>query len=126
MSRSLTPLRHLAKRLHPHLRGALAEKLALAYYVTHRYLPLRSSRHVLAQTDLTVVCGTHILMVEVKYRASRERGHLALTPAQHQRLQRQMRLLAGQYPGHTIGLEVFLVFPHWPFYQRISQPYRDS
>lgn len=123
MKRSLTPLPQLAKRLNPHLRGQLAEKAALLYYLLHGYRPLIGLSRALAQTDLTLTCGQTILLVEVKYRSSRNRGHLAVTPAQQGRLTRQMRALAGRFPSHTLRLEVFLVFPHWPFLQRIQQPY---
>lgn len=120
---SLPPLSTLAKRLHPHLRGQLSEKLALAYYLAYGYRPLRLPGRALAQTDLTLIRRHTILLVEVKYRTTRERGHVAITPAQHQRLTRQMLSLAGKYPRHTLRLEVFLVFPSWPFVQRIHNPY---
>lgn len=122
---SLTPLNRLAKRLHPHLRGQLAEKLALAYYLLHGWLPVKPLRNQLAQTDLTLIRAETILLVEVKYRTSQGRGHVAITAAQHERLRRQMQALSGRYPGYTIRLEVFLVFPHRPFWQRIHQPYLE-
>jgi Holliday junction resolvase-like predicted endonuclease len=115
MDTNLTPLRRLAKRLHPHLRGWLAEKLALAFYMAHGWLPVRHIRRQLAQTDLTLVRGNTILLVEVKYRSAQGRGHVAVTPAQAGRLRHQMQAIAGQYPGYTITFDIFLVFPHAPF-----------
>lgn len=123
MDTNLTPLRRLAKRLHPHLRGWLAEKGALAYYMAHGYLPIRHVHQGLAQTDLTLIRGDLILLVEVKYRSAQGRGHVAVTRSQQQRLQRQMHAIAGRYPGYTVRLELFLVFPHHPFCQRIPNPY---
>ncbi|RYG61820.1 MAG: hypothetical protein EON60_02145 [Alphaproteobacteria bacterium] len=123
MAHTLTPLHRLAKRLHPHLRGFMAEKLALIVYMAHGWLPVYSHRRQLAQTDLTLARGTTLILVEVKYRTSQGRGHLAVRPEQKQRLERQMRLLAGKYPGYSLRIELFLVFPHKPFWQRISHPY---
>lgn len=124
MEPSLTPLRRLAKRLHPHLRGWLSEKLALAYYMAHGFLPIRHVHQSLAQTDLILIRSDLILLVEVKYRSSQGRGHVAVTQGQQGRLTRQMQAIAGRYPGYTIRLELFLVFPHRPFCQRIRNPYQ--
>lgn len=65
--------------------------------------------------------GHTLLVVEVKYRPTRARGHVALTPAQRVRLVRQLRALAARHPRYTLALELMLVFPHWPFVQRIRQ-----
>jgi Holliday junction resolvase-like predicted endonuclease len=121
MEPNLPPLAHLAKRLHPHTRGALAEKLAHIVYALQGYRPLPRKHRALAQTDLLLTKGQSLLVAEVKYRTTRGRGHLALTPAQRTRLTRQLRALAGHYPNHTIVFEVLLVFPHWPFLQRVRQ-----
>ena len=123
MESSLTLLRRLAKRLHPHLRGGLAEKLALVYYLMHGYLPIGRVHQGLAQTDLTLMRDDVIILVEVKYRSSRGWGHVALTPPQRERLKRQMQAISGRYPGYTVRLELLLVFPHCPFWQRIREPY---
>jgi len=123
MMRSLPLLSRLAKRLPTHTRGALAEKAALVSYLIRGYTPLAVPQH-LAQTDLTLRRGHLILLVEVKYRTTRERGHLALTPTQKARLNRQARSVAARYPACTVRLEIFLLFPHWPFYQCI--PVRDA
>lgn len=95
----------------------------MVFYIAHGFKPLTGLRQGLAQTDLTVVRGSTLLLVEVKYRSSRSRGHVALGQAQRDRLARQMRALAGRYPKYTLRIELFLIFPQWPFYQRISQPY---
>lgn len=121
MEPNLPPLARLAKRLHPHLRGAAAEKLALVFYALHGYRPAPRPARALAQTDLLLTKGQSLLVAEVKYRTTRSRGHLALTPAQARRLTRQLRALAGHYPNHTVVFEVLLVFPHWPFLQRVRQ-----
>jgi len=126
MTNSLTPLSSLAKRLHPHLRGQLAEKLALVSYMAAGWRPLRQMPQNLAQTDLTLIRGHTILLVEVKYRSSRGRGHVAVTSAQRQRLNRQMIAVSGRYPQHSVGMDIFLVFPQWPFTQRIRNPYADE
>ncbi|TKW60910.1 MAG: hypothetical protein DI628_08475 [Blastochloris viridis] len=123
MMQSLPLLSRLAKRLPVHVRGALAEKAALVSYLIRGFTPLTVSQH-LAQTDLTLRRGNLILLVEVKYRTTRERGHLALTPAQKARLNRQARSVAARYPACTVRLEVCLLFPHWPFQQRI--PLQDA
>ncbi len=123
MTQSLPLLSRLAKRLPTHVRGALAEKAALVSYLIHGFMPLAVPQ-ALAQTDLTLRRRRLILLVEVKYRTSRTRGHLALTPAQKERLNRQARSVSARYPDCTVRLEVCLFFPHYPFYQRI--PLLDS
>ncbi len=118
MTPSLPLLSRLAKHLPPHLRGAMAEKAALVSYLIRGYSVLSVSQH-LAQTDLTLRRGSLILLVEVKYRSSQQRAHLALTPVQYQRLHRQARSVAARYQSCTVRLEVCLLFPHYPFLQRI-------
>ena len=118
MTRSLPLLQRLAKHLATHTRGQVAENVALVSYrisgFSRLYVP-----QPLAQTDLTLRRGNLVLLVEVKYRSSRARGHVAFSPTQKQRLLRQALLVAGRMPGATVRLEVCLVFPHWPFLQRI-------
>lgn len=118
MRPSLPLLPSLAKRLHPHVRGKMAEMLAHIVYGLHGYTPAPRPARALAQTDLLLRRRTTLLLVEVKYRASQAAAQTALTPAQTARLTRQARALAGRYPTATIRLEVLLVFPRYPFIQR--------
>ena len=120
MTASLPLLTRLAKRLAPATRGRLAEALALLIYLPRGFWPLRVPQR-LAQTDLTLRRGHLIVLVEVKYRTTRTRGHLALTPAQRQRLHRQAASVAARHPGCTVRIELCLLFPHWPFVQCIPQ-----
>lgn len=121
MTPNLTFLLRLAKRLHPHTRGALAEKTALVFYALRGWRRAPRPWRALAQTDLLLTKRQSLLVVEVKYRPTRARGQTALAPAQRARLLRQMRALAARHPRHTVALEVLLVFPHWPFVQRARQ-----
>lgn len=118
MTQSLPLLHHLAKRMSPHLRGRLAEKVALVSYLIRGFRPLAVPQ-ALAQTDLTLRRGALIVLVEVKYRVTRQRAHLALTPVQRQRLTRQARTVAARYHGCTVRVEACLVFPGWPFLECI-------
>lgn len=118
MTPSLPLLTRLAKRLSAHGRGALAEKAAMVSYRLRGYRTLSVPQN-LAQTDLTLRRKSLIVLVEVKYRTTQQRGHLAFTPAQQARLVRQARSIAARYPECTVRLELCLVFPYVPFVQCI-------
>ena len=61
-----------------------------------------------------------LVLVEVKYRQSRDKGHIALHPEQRQRLHRQGQQLAEDTPYFKDArLDVVLFFPHRPFVQHI-------
>lgn len=107
------------RNLSAHVKGYLAEKLALLWYIAHGYAPVFKPRRMPVQTDLLMKRGRTVVMVEVKYRATRSRGQWALHPEQKRRLHRQLTLLAGRYPGYGVRLDMFLVFPYWPFTQCI-------
>jgi putative endonuclease len=106
MAPTLTLLQRLAKRLHPHTRGRLAEKLALLTYLARGWRPAPRPWRALAQTDLLLRRGQTLLLVEVKYRATPQSATKAVSPAQKQRLIRQMRALAGRHPTYTLAVEV--------------------
>ncbi|PZP39671.1 MAG: hypothetical protein DI585_03260 [Pseudomonas fluorescens] len=122
MERSVPLLYHLAKVLGPHRCGHFAEKLAMVSYAIRGFAPLKVPQN-LAQTDLIVRRGSLIVLVEVKFRGSRQRGQFAVTPNQKQRLQRQMHAVSGRFSNCTVRLEVFLVFLQFPFCKRIRNPY---
>jgi Holliday junction resolvase-like predicted endonuclease len=104
MRRSLNALTALAKRLHPHTRGRLAEHLALLYFLLQGYRPAPRPARALAQTDLLLRRGHSLVLVEVKFRT--RHGFPPLSPAQQQRLWRQARALAARYPNLTVRLDL--------------------
>jgi Holliday junction resolvase-like predicted endonuclease len=112
----------LRQRSHRHnaLKGKIAEAAALAAYILRGYLPARRSPRALAQTDLLLTRGQVLVLVEVKYRPHETIAHIALTPAQKQRLQREANALQKLYPHHAIRLDLCLVFPHRPFIRILS------
>lgn len=102
-----------------HTKGSRAEKVAFIYLLCKGYTPAPRPVRALAQTDLLLRKGPVLALVEVKYRSTAARGHLALHPAQKARLHRQLWALAARYPGLTLRLDLLLVFPQWPFIQHI-------
>ncbi len=112
-------LPRLVNRLSPHWRGWMAEKLALLYFLLQGFRPAPRRWRQRVQTDLVLVRGQTILLVEVKFRQTELAGHLALGPSQRQRLQRAARTLAGRYPAHTVRADVVAVFPAWPFVRHL-------
>jgi Holliday junction resolvase-like predicted endonuclease len=102
---------------HNALKGKVAEFLALAAYLLRGYVPAKRPIRALAQTDLLLHRGQTLVLVEVKYRPSEASAHLALTPAQAQRLSREAIALQKLYPNHTIRLDLCTVFPRYPFLQ---------
>lgn len=112
-------LQHIVNKLSPHRRGWLAEKLALAFFLAQGYTPAPRRQRERIQTDLLLIRGQTLLLVEVKFRQTEQGSHLALGPAQRQRLHRAARALAGHFPAHTIRADVLAVFPHWPFLRHL-------
>ncbi|MBI1308557.1 MAG: hypothetical protein GC129_01685 [Proteobacteria bacterium] len=109
------------RAVHPHRKGQVAEFLALTALLLKGYRPAPRPLRALAQTDLLLTKGPVLALVEVKCRTSRARAHLALTPAQKQRLTRQARALAARHPSRTVRLELVLLFPHWPFVEHLPR-----
>ena len=62
-----------------------------------------------------------LILVEVKYRQSRDKAHMALHPAQRRRLHRQgLQLVDDNTYFEDARLDVVLFFPHRPFVQHIQ------
>lgn len=106
-------LARLVNRFHPHTRGWLAEKVALAYLLAHGFWPAARPLRAHVQTDLLLTCGAILCVVEVKYRA--QNADMALGIVQIRRLQRECVRLAALFPHHTVRGDVVLVQPVWPF-----------
>jgi Holliday junction resolvase-like predicted endonuclease len=109
----------IVNRLTAHQRGWLAEKLALSYFLAQGFTPAPRRARERVQTDLLLIRGQTLLLVEVKFRQTELGGHVALTPTQRRRLQRAARALVGHYPSHTIRADVVAVFPRWPFLRHL-------
>lgn len=72
------------------------------------------------EVDILAARGRTLVLVEVKYRQSREKSHLALHPEQRRRLRRQGQQLADENRYfEDARLDVVLFFPHRPFVQHI-------
>jgi putative endonuclease len=111
------PRRPLASK---RLKGRLGETVALTAYLLRGWRPAPRPLRALAQTDLLLLRGRTLALVEVKYRPRETTGHLALHPAQAARLHNQARALLAHYPSYTLRLDLCLVFSHWPFVRRLE------
>lgn len=118
---SLPSLPRLVNKLHPHARGRLAEAAALLYFLLHGYTPAARPRRAPTQTDLLLRRGATLLVVEVKFRPTEAKGHLALSPAQAARLKREAHRLAALHPTLSVRADTLLVFPAWPFLRHVAE-----
>ena len=83
----------------------------------------KNSRTAGIEADILALKGRTLLLVEVKYRQSRDKAHKALHPKQRQRLLRQAAELASRYPHiENVRLDVVLFFPHAPFVEYLANP----
>lgn len=75
------------------------------------------------EADILALRGRKLLLVEVKYRQTREKAHAALHPKQRERLQRQACELSKRYPEvDEVRLDVVLFFSHAPFMEYLENP----
>jgi len=103
------------------IKGTFFEFLARGYLRLKGYRILtRNTRFHGVEVDILAARNRTLVLVEVKYRQSREKSHLALHPAQRQRLIRQGQQLADENRYfQDARLDLVLFFPHRPFVQHI-------
>lgn len=105
-----------------HIKGAFFEMLAANLLRLKGYRILaRNQKFDGVEVDILAAAHRTLVITEVKYRQSRQRGHEALHPKQRQRLYRQAQQLAstGTY-FEDVRIDVVLFFPHRPFVQHIK------
>lgn len=108
--------------MHPHLKGLLAEKAALCWFLAHGWVPARRPPASAAQIDLLLTPlwpAPRLLVAEVKYRARLHGSAPALGPAQLRRQQAASRTLLKYWPAAAVSHTLLLVSPRWPFFRAI-------
>lgn len=110
---------HLKKIVH--IKGAFFEMMAANLLRLKGYTILaRNKKFHGVEVDILAGRKRTLVLVEVKYRRSREKSHLALHPKQRERLLRQGQQLAEENRYfEDARLDVVLFFPHRPFVQHI-------
>jgi len=103
-------------------KGQFFERLALLLLLLKGYRCIgKNVRGKGGEIDL-LFCKKHVLvLVEVKYRSSREKAHYAIHPKQKTRLLKSATSFLSSYPQHDIRLDVVLFYPKWPFVEHIKQ-----
>lgn len=105
-----------------HYKGKLAEQAACFFLYLKGYRPLRGNvKGGIAEIDLIVGHGDCLVLVEVKYRKTRQQAHMAIHPAQKQRLQRQFRVLLSRYPQFVSArADAIFLFASWPYVDHVQ------
>lgn len=114
----------ISRRLSKRAKGRFFEFCARQLLRLKGYKILATNRRTIGvETDILALKGHTLVLVEVKYRQSRDKAHVAIHPKQQERLQRQAHELAHRYPQvDAVRLDVVLFFPHAPFVEYIENP----
>lgn len=98
------------------LKGRFAENLAALWLQLKGYRILaRNCRRGGAEVDILAADKQTLCVVEVKFRQTHEAADLALTPAQRERLQKQVRYWQQKSRIETVRFDIVAVSPQWPF-----------
>jgi putative endonuclease len=101
--------------------GKLGENLAmLALYLKGYQLLSYDQKGRYAQVDVLAKKRQILCVVEVKVRQTKGKAHLALHPAQRERLQHQAQDWSSRYKCEAVRLDAVLIFPHWPFIEHVK------
>lgn len=102
-------------------KGTLSENIAILYLMIKGYRPTHHSyKGKLAEVDVVAIKKQTLCLIEVKYRKTRHKAHLAIHPSQRQRLHRQALALSGKYGLPHTRLDAILFFSHWPFIEHVE------
>ena len=105
-----------------HIKGRFFEAMArLVLRLKGAKILAKNKKTAGIEADILALHKSTLLVVEVKYRQSREKGHQALHPQQRARLQKQAYELANRHQNiDAVRLDVVLFFPHAPFIEYIK------
>ena len=105
-----------------HTKGKIAEFLATWCLLSKLYkIKHKNIRSSLAEADIVAIKQHTLVIVEVKYRGTRESAHRAIRPTQKNRLLRKALELQEKCECDEIRLDAVLVFPHWPFVEHVKR-----
>jgi putative endonuclease len=105
-----------------HLKGNFFEFCAMLVLIAKCYRPLQQNIQTpYGETDLVAQKNKTIHVIEVKYRKSRDKSHVAIHPNQRDRLinQAKYHLKKEKWAEH-VSLDVMLFYPKWPFFDHIK------
>lgn len=97
-------------------KGRFAENLASLWLQVKGYRILaRNSRKGGVEVDILAARGDTLCVVEVKFRQNMQLADLAITPAQRERLQKQVRYWQQKTRQQNVRFDIVAVSPQWPF-----------
>lgn len=107
-----------------HLCGKTAEYMSIFWLILKGYKPLVMNDTVGGiETDIIASKKNDIVLVEVKWRQSKDKAHMAIHPQQKARLQRKLRVLKKNHPDKNLSIHLMLICPTPPFIEHIKNPF---
>lgn len=104
-----------------HVKGMLAERIALIFMLAKGYKPISlNDKRGFAEIDIVLEKDNVVILVEVKYRRSIEESLTAIRKTQKLRLQTQAMLMQREFPYKSIRVDGFFLAINWPFIQHIE------
>ena len=108
-------------------KGTVSEFCAIFYLLAKGYRPIHHSyKGHFAEVDIVAIKGEVLCLVEVKYRKTKEKAHIAIHPTQRERLQRQAQHLSDKYLLPHTRLDTILLFGHWPFIEHVENAWDST
>tara|TARA_R110000868_G_scaffold218576_1_gene468993 strand:+ start:139844 stop:140182 length:339 start_codon:yes stop_codon:yes gene_type:complete len=106
------------------IKGKVGEYLALIMLITKGYRPiLMNDKKGRVEADIIAIRGKSAVLVEVKWRQSKEKGHWAVQPGQQKRLLRKLKMLSSHYPYLEARVDLVLIYPSPPFIEHIKNAF---
>ncbi|MFT7432816.1 MAG: putative endonuclease [Alphaproteobacteria bacterium] len=106
------------------IKGLVGEWLALILLIIKGYKPLSmNNKDGGIEGDIIAYKGYSLVLVEVKWRQSQEKGHLAVHPQQQKRLFKKLKALSFKYPDKNLRLDLVLIYPTPPFIEHIENAF---
>lgn len=106
------------------IKGYLAERLTNVYLLLKGYRLLKNNDTSGGiEADVIALKDNTIVLVEVKYRASVEQGHVAVHPQQQKRLQKKLLNLSKYYANYNHRIDLVLICPTPPFIHHIKNTF---
>lgn len=107
-----------------HIKGKTGELLAFLYLIVKGYKPLSMNDNAGGiESDILAVKGDSLIIVEVKWRKTKEKAHQSIHPTQRARLKRKLRMLQKKYPEKSLSIDLMLICTTPPFIEHITNPF---
>lgn len=106
------------------IKGLVGEWLAVLLLLVKGYKPLTmNDKKAGIEGDIIACKGNNLVLVEVKWRQSAEKGHIAVHPSQQRRLYKKLRNLQCIHKGKNLRIDLVLIYPTPPFIEHIENAF---